>query len=185
VSLCAFYFCRLIGKLLGCFFAVSGVEHAQHKHDQFRFRRASFYSQLKYKVGNILAKATALRINLNIDGAPISRSQTSRLLSTSLSLSIPFPRSTSVCARLSPPPTLALRLSLHRHPFFYIPPSSRFIRYNNNKNSFVLRQLTGITARCRTTTLGTAQMCNYRTTCRVACRSSAGAMPSAGAPSSQ
>jgi hypothetical protein len=55
---------------------------------------------VKSKVGNILAKATALRINLNIDGAPIasrahthpSHSQTSRLLFTSLSLGIPFPR---------------------------------------------------------------------------------------------
>ena len=33
-----------------------------------------------------------------------------------------------VCARLSPPPALALNLSLHRHPYLYIPPSSRFIR---------------------------------------------------------
>jgi hypothetical protein len=50
----------------------------------------AFFSQLKSKVGNILAKATALRINLYIDGAPIgsrahthpSHSQTSRLLFT-------------------------------------------------------------------------------------------------------
>jgi len=36
-----------------------------------------FYSQLKSKVGNILAKAAALRIDLKIDGAPIaSRSHT-------------------------------------------------------------------------------------------------------------
>jgi hypothetical protein len=41
------------------FFAVSGVEHAQHKQDQFSFRRAAFYLQLNSKVGNILAKATA------------------------------------------------------------------------------------------------------------------------------
>jgi hypothetical protein len=26
------------------FFAASGVEHAQHHQDQFRFRRAAFYS---------------------------------------------------------------------------------------------------------------------------------------------
>ncbi len=53
-----------------------------------------FTSQLKSKVGNILAKATTLRINLNIDDAPIalraqthpSHAQTSRLLFTSLSL---------------------------------------------------------------------------------------------------
>jgi hypothetical protein len=84
------------------FFAASGVEHAQHNQDQFHFHRAAFHSQLKSKVGNILAKTTALRINLNIDDAPISsrththpsHSQTSRLLSTSLSLGTPFPRST-------------------------------------------------------------------------------------------
>ncbi len=51
---------------------------------------------------NILAKATAIRINLNIDGAPIdslvhtqpSHSQTSHLLSTALSWGTSFPRST-------------------------------------------------------------------------------------------
>jgi hypothetical protein len=37
-----------------------------------RFRRAAFYSQLKSKVGSIRAKATVLRINLDIDGAPIA-----------------------------------------------------------------------------------------------------------------
>jgi hypothetical protein len=36
------------------FFAASGVQHAQHNQDQFCFRRAAFYSQLKSKVGNIL-----------------------------------------------------------------------------------------------------------------------------------
>ncbi len=39
--------------------------------------------QLKSKVGNILAKAAALRIDLKIDGAPIaSRSHTHPALST-------------------------------------------------------------------------------------------------------
>ena len=59
---------------------------------------AAFVFQLKSKVGNIPVKATALRISLNIDNAPIdsdththpSHSQTSRLISTSLSLGIPF-----------------------------------------------------------------------------------------------
>jgi hypothetical protein len=53
-------------------------------------------------VGNILAKAAALRINLNLDGAPIAskshthpaHSQTSRLLTSSLSLGLPVPRPT-------------------------------------------------------------------------------------------
>ncbi len=48
---------------------------------------AAFSSQLKTKVGHILAKAAALRVNSSIDGAPIasrshthpSHSQTSRL----------------------------------------------------------------------------------------------------------
>jgi hypothetical protein len=35
------------------FFAASGVEHAQHNHDQFRLRRTAFYSQLKSKVDNM------------------------------------------------------------------------------------------------------------------------------------
>jgi hypothetical protein len=39
------------------------------QHDQLHCRRAAVHSQLKSKVGNILAKATPLRINLNIDGA--------------------------------------------------------------------------------------------------------------------
>ena len=57
---------------------------------------------LKSRVSSILAKAAALRINLNLDGAPItskshthpSHSQTSRLLTSSLSLGVPVPRPT-------------------------------------------------------------------------------------------
>jgi len=91
------YFCGVIGNHFG---AVQLPES-----NQFDYRRAvteTFYSQLKSKVGDILPKAAALCINLNIDGVPIasrsctdpSHSQTSRLLSSSLSLSLPFPRST-------------------------------------------------------------------------------------------
>jgi hypothetical protein len=76
------------------FLAASGVQLAQHDRGQFHYRLSSFSSHLKYRVGNILAKAAALRINLNIDGAPLasrshthpSHSQTSRLLTSSLSL---------------------------------------------------------------------------------------------------
>jgi len=42
-------------------FAASGVQLVQS--NQFHYRRTVFYSQLKSKVGNILAKAEALRIN--------------------------------------------------------------------------------------------------------------------------
>ena len=89
------------------FSAASGVQLAQtNPGGQFHFRRAAFSQQLKSKVGLALAKAAALRINLNLDGAPIaskshthpSHSQTSRLLTSSLSLGVPFPRSTQ-CVR--------------------------------------------------------------------------------------
>jgi hypothetical protein len=67
---------------------------------------ARLSSQLQSKVGLALAKAAALRVNLNLDGAPIasksnthpSHSQTSRLLTSSLSLGVPVPRPTQ-CMR--------------------------------------------------------------------------------------
>jgi hypothetical protein len=83
-------------------FAASGVLLAQTDRGMFHYRRAVFSAQLKSKVGLALAKAVALRITLNLDGAPIiskshtqsSHSQTSRLLNSSLSLGIPVPRAT-------------------------------------------------------------------------------------------
>ena len=73
------------------FFAASGVLSAQSDRGFFHYRRAAFSAQLKSKVGLALAKAAALRITLNLDGAPItsrththpSHSQTSRLLISS------------------------------------------------------------------------------------------------------
>ena len=81
------------------FFAASGVQLAQSNVGLFHFRRAVFSSQLKAKVGSTLAKAAALCVNLNIDGAPItSRTHThpshSRLLTSSLSLGVPVHRAT-------------------------------------------------------------------------------------------
>jgi hypothetical protein len=89
------------------FFATSGVQLAQtNPSGQFHFRRSAFSQQLKGKVGLTLSKAAALRINLNLDGATIasnshthpSHSQTSRLLTSSLSLGVPVPRPTQ-CVR--------------------------------------------------------------------------------------
>ncbi len=105
VNLSDFYSYRLIGKLTA-FFAASGVQLAQFTSGQFHFRRAAFSPMLKSKVGLALAKAAALRIDLNLDGAPIaskshthpSHSQTSRLLTSSLSLGVPLPRPTQ-CMR--------------------------------------------------------------------------------------
>jgi hypothetical protein len=79
------------------FFSASGVQSAQSTSGMFQFRRAAFSSGLKRKVGLPLSKTAALRINLNLDGAPIvskshthpSHSQTSRLLTSSLSLGVP------------------------------------------------------------------------------------------------
>jgi hypothetical protein len=90
------------------FFAVSGVQLAQSEatSGQFHFRHAAFSQHLTGKVGLALAKSAGLRINLNLDGAPIaskshshpSHSQTSRLLTSSLSLDVPVPRPTQ-CVR--------------------------------------------------------------------------------------
>jgi hypothetical protein len=92
------------------FFAASGVQSAQSNLGAlyFHFRRAAFSNQLQSKCGLLLAKAAALRINLNLDGAPIasnshthpSHSQTSRLVTSYLSLGVPAPQSNdqpSVC----------------------------------------------------------------------------------------
>ena len=88
------------------FFAASGVQPAQSNRGTFHFKRAAFLGQLKAKIGSSLAKAAAMRVNLNIDGAPItshshthpSHSQASRLLTSSLSLGLPVPR-TMECMR--------------------------------------------------------------------------------------
>jgi hypothetical protein len=50
------------------FFAASGVQLAQSTSVQFHYRRPTFSSHLK---SNILVKAAALWITLNIDGVPI------------------------------------------------------------------------------------------------------------------
>ena len=68
------------------FFAASGVQLSQSTSGGFfHFRRAAFSSMLKSRVRNILAKAA-------------SHSQTSRLLTSSLSLGVPVPRPTQ-CMR--------------------------------------------------------------------------------------
>ncbi len=87
VNLSDLYSYRLIGKLTA-FFEGSGVQSSQFDRVQFHFRHTAFAQQLKSKVGLALAKTAALRVNLNLDGAPIaskshthpSHSQTSRLL---------------------------------------------------------------------------------------------------------
>ena len=54
------------------FFAASGVQPAQSTSGQFHFKRVAFSSQIRGNVGNILAKAAALRITLNVDDTPVT-----------------------------------------------------------------------------------------------------------------
>ena len=106
MNLSEFYSHRLIGKLTA-FFATSGVLSPQSDRGFFHYLRVDFSSMFKSRVGNVLTKASALRINLNVDWAPItskshthpSHSETSRLLTSSLSVGVPVPRPTQ-CLRV-------------------------------------------------------------------------------------
>jgi hypothetical protein len=88
------------------FYAASGVLSARSDRGFFHYLLTAFTSMFKSRVGNILVKTAALRININLDGSPIaskshthpSHSQTSRLLTLSLSLGVPVPRLTQ-CLR--------------------------------------------------------------------------------------
>jgi hypothetical protein len=82
------------------FFTASGVHPAEHTSGGiFTCKRAAFLTHLKAKVGSSLVKVAGKRVNLNIDGAPItsrshthpSHSQVSHLLTSSLSLGVPVP----------------------------------------------------------------------------------------------
>jgi hypothetical protein len=72
VTLSDFYSYRLIGKLT-VFFSVSGVQSTQSNlgDTYFHFRRTVVLNQFKSKCGLLLAKASALRVTLNLDGTPI------------------------------------------------------------------------------------------------------------------
>ncbi len=86
------------------FFTVSGVLSVQSDRRFFHYLRTTFSSMFKSRVRNILTKVEGLRIDLNLDGTPIvskshthpSHSQTSCLLTSSLSLGVPVPRPTHV-----------------------------------------------------------------------------------------
>ena len=89
------------------FFGASGVQPEQDTSGGlFHFTHVACHSQLKAKVGITLDKAEVLCVNLKIDGAPItshtdthpSHSEVSRLLTSSLSLGVPFPITTE-CMR--------------------------------------------------------------------------------------
>jgi hypothetical protein len=55
------------------FFATSGVQSTQSNMGVFfHFRHVSFSSMFKSRVSSILTKVVVLRINLNLDGSPIT-----------------------------------------------------------------------------------------------------------------
>ena len=91
-------FCRLIGKLTA-FLQLQEFSLRNQPGGFFHFHRAVFFSEVKSKCANLLSKAESLRIHLNLDGVSItskshthpSHSQTSRLLTSSLSLGVPVP----------------------------------------------------------------------------------------------
>jgi hypothetical protein len=79
-------------------FKATGLPSQQNRSDNaFRFKRAAFYMGLKSKVGLVAAKASALRINLNIPGCSVvapplhAPSHAPLLLPLLLSHNIPLP----------------------------------------------------------------------------------------------
>jgi hypothetical protein len=52
-------------------FTATGMPSQRNSSDMFCFRRAAFYQSLKSKVGLALAKAAALRINLDVEGCAV------------------------------------------------------------------------------------------------------------------
>ena len=53
------------------FFEIFEDVHAQPHTSRFTYRRAAFFNTLKSKTGLMVARAAALRTNINIDGRPL------------------------------------------------------------------------------------------------------------------
>jgi len=115
------------------FFAASGVQSAQFDRGFFHFHRAAFSSILKSKCGNILVKAAALRINLNLDGAVPITSQSPIAFTdfSSINLVSIFRCSSSttnpVYVRSVNYLVLVCSLSSHRHSYIPFISNSRLI----------------------------------------------------------
>ena len=79
-------------------FTAIGMSSQHINTEALRFKRAAFYNGLKSKVGLAAAKATALRVNLNVQGCSIvappmhAPSRTHLLLPLLLSHNLPTPR---------------------------------------------------------------------------------------------
>ncbi len=106
------------------FFATSGVQFTDPNSGLFHYLRVVFSSQLKSKIDNILPKSVTLWIILNIDGVPVgsrshthpSHSQTSRLLTSSLSLGVSVPHNNYTDTPLTIfSPNLTLSTIINQH----------------------------------------------------------------------
>ena len=79
-------------------FTAAGMSSQTNNSEALRFKRETFYNGLKSKVGLAAAKATTLRINLNVQGCGIvatpmhAPSGTPLLLPLLLSHNLPTPR---------------------------------------------------------------------------------------------
>ncbi len=97
--------------------------------------RLSFHNSKTGLVWVSLRRHLYVSTNLNIDGTPItsrthtlpSHSQTSRLLTSSLSLGVPVPPSHPVYPSRSDPSDLVFSLSSHRHSYIDLLCISHFI----------------------------------------------------------
>jgi hypothetical protein len=99
VRLSEFYSYRLIGKLTAFLQVQEFSQRNQTWEHSSTFTARFFLSCSNHASHRSLLKTEGLRINLNLDGTPItskshthpSHSQTSRLLTSSLSLGVPVP----------------------------------------------------------------------------------------------
>ena len=112
-----------IGFILAFASSIHNKQTNKSLRHMYYIRRAAFLTQLKSKVGLALAKAAALRVNLNLDGAPIaskshthpSHSQTSRFVNLVFIFRCSSSTTNPVCARRIN--FLVCSLSLHRHSY--------------------------------------------------------------------
>jgi hypothetical protein len=113
------------------FFAASGVLSTQSDRGFFQYLRVAFFSMFKSRVGNILDKAAALRINLNLDGSPMPSTPFTLANFSSFNLVFVFRCSSSttnpVYVRCVDSSFLVFSLSSHRYSYISLVFSSRFI----------------------------------------------------------
>ena len=93
------------------FFEILDDEHAQPHTSRFTYRRAAFFNTLKSKTGLMVARAAALRVNINTDGRPLP---TKKRWRTSSKACAPHLLSTACAPSLSHPIDLVQGVALSR-----------------------------------------------------------------------